>query len=118
MEKQPTVEELLSTIKLLTSTLEFYADEKNYADGFDEIAGSTPAITSLDEGALARTILDQIKHISDYERQLVEDYSNMIDQMFADEEHALDDEEYTRSQKLAEFVSKLDNFKNKHTEND
>ncbi len=68
MERKPEVEDLLSQIKLLELTLEFYANEQNY-----------PEMINKDIGSQARFALKQIKNTNKYTDDLIANFNKAIE---------------------------------------
>lgn len=68
MERKPQIEDLLSQIKLLELSLEFYANEKNY-----------PKMVGKDLGSQARFALKQIKDTDKYTDDLIENFNKAIE---------------------------------------
>lgn len=81
-KREPTITELLNIIKLLESTLKFYADENNYDEKL------LPSLVSSDRGHMARYALKELKVISEYETSLLDEIkkiSNQIEESGIDE---------------------------------
>lgn len=67
MERKPEVEDLLSQIKLLELSLEFYANELSYPD-----------MVNKDLGNQARFALKQIKDTNKYTDDLIRNFNEAI----------------------------------------
>ena len=88
MERKPEIEELLSQIKLLEITLEFYANELNY-----------PEMVNKDVGNQARFALKQIKDIDKYTDDLIANFNKAIE--------GRDDIDQDQIDKAMEMINKI-----------
>lgn len=88
MERKPEVEELLSQIKLLELSLEFYANKNNY-----------PSMINKDLGNQARFALKQIKDINKYTDDLIINFNKAIE--------GRDDIDQDQIDKAMEMINKI-----------
>lgn len=88
MERKPEVEDLLSQIKLLELSLEFYANENNY-----------PEMVNKDLGSQARFALKQIKDINKYTDDLITNFNKAIEDR--------DDIDQDQIDKAMEMINKI-----------
>ena len=88
MERKPEVEDLLSQIKLLELTLEFYANELNYPD-----------MANKDVGSQARFALKQIKDTNKYTDDLIANFNKAIE--------GRDDIDQDQIDKAMEMITKI-----------
>jgi hypothetical protein len=88
MERKPQIEDLLSQIKLLELSLEFYANENNY-----------PEMVNIDIGNQARFALKQIKDTDKYTDDLIENFNKAIE--------GRDDIDQEQIDKALEMINKI-----------
>ena len=88
MERKPEVEDLLSQIKLLELSLEFYANELNY-----------PEMVNKDLGNQARFALKQIKDTNKYTDDLIANFNKAIE--------GRDDIDQDQIDKAMEMINKI-----------
>ena len=88
MERKPEVEDLLSQIKLLELTLDFYANELNY-----------PEMVNKDIGNQARFALKQIKDTNKYTDDLIANFNKAIE--------GRDDIDQDQIDKAMEMINKI-----------
>ncbi len=91
MERKPEVEDLLSQIKLLELTLEFYANELNY-----------PEMINKDIGSQARFALKQIKNTNKYTDDLICNFNEAIEAI-----EGMDDIDPTQLENALEMINKI-----------
>jgi len=88
MERKPEVEDLLSQIKLLEITLDFYGNEMNY-----------PEMVNKDLGNQARFALKQIKNTNKYTDDLIVNFNKAIE--------GRDDIDQDQIDKAMEIINKI-----------
>lgn len=97
-KREPTTTELINIVKLLESTLKFYADENNY---HEELLGS---VVNRDRGYMARYALGEIKAISQYETSLLDEIKKISDQI---EETGIKETEDFDPEQFKNFINQL-----------
>ena len=100
-KNQPSIEELLSQIELMKQALLFYSNEKNYLND------GNGSIINKDNGMQAKFVLENIKKISTYQDELIDELKNIEKQFDSDSSNIVSDLE-----KLNKITYKINNKKN------
>lgn len=101
-KREPTTTELLNKLKLLESTLKFYADENNYGENEN-------SQINRDKGYMARYALGELKNIAEYESSLYNDIKKITSQM---EEIGIVDNSDFDSEQIKNFINQLKQLSN------